>query len=120
MARTSSPPASTSSSTTPTWPPGWAATEETMSAATSAGTSSWRDFAARSGSDLRLVQFGSDVVYGDAATMDTVGWRETFVRAGIPTATYARRIDAHHAAFCEPLEAYQHRAGDVILFHYTT
>src|SRR5207249_3718859 len=120
MGRPSSRPASTTWSTTPTKPPAWGATEESTSAATSPGTSSWRDFVARSGSSRRLVQFASDMVYGDAASIDAVGWHRTFRAAGAEAPVYARHFDRHHAAICQPFSAYRHRPGDVIFFHYTT
>src|SRR5262245_56143164 len=107
MARLSSPPASTISSAIRTRPSGWAGTEVTTSVATSTGTSSWRDFAERSGSELRLVQFVSDLVYGDAASIDCVGWHDTFTRAGIDSPVYARHFDAHHAPICRKLDAYR-------------
>jgi glycosyltransferase involved in cell wall biosynthesis len=49
-----------------------------------------------------------------------VQWRETFLAAGIDAPVHAHRHDAHHAAFCQPLEAYRPRDGDVRLLHYTT
>src|SRR5205823_3813011 len=100
--------------------PAWARTEGPTSVATSTGTSSWRDFAARWPSDLRLVQFISDLVFGDAASIDCARWRDTFVRAGIEAPLHAHRFDARHAAICQPLDAYQARPNDVVLFHYTT
>lgn len=36
------------------------------------------------------------------------------------SATYAHRFDAHHADTCEPLNCYEPRPDDLILFHYTT
>src|SRR5437870_793578 len=120
MVPPSSRPASIGSSTIPKPPPAWGGTEESTSVATSPGTSSWRAFAARSGSNLRLVQFASDLVYGDAASIDTVGWYHTFRRAGVEAPIYARHFDVHHAAICQPLSAYRHQPGDVIFFHYTT
>ena len=71
-------------------------------------------------SDTRLVQFTSDLVFGDAASIDTVQWRNTFVAAGLDAPIYARRFDEHHSAVCEDLERYEHRPNDLILFHYTT
>src|SRR6266540_627149 len=110
MAPTSWARRSSGFSRTPRRPAGWAGTEESTSVATSTGASSWRAFAARSGSDLRLVQFTSDLVYGDAASIDLVLWRETFRAAGIEAPVFAHRHDAHHAAFCRPLGAYRPRS----------
>lgn len=81
--------------------------------------SSWREFAARSASSRRLVQFISDLVYGDAASTDLVRWRETFHTAGFEAPVYARRFDEHHAHLCQPLESYAPHPGDVVIFHYT-
>lgn len=71
-------------------------------------------------SDTRVVQFTSDLVFGDAASIDTVQWRNTFVAAGLKAPIYARRFDEHHRAICENLQRYEHRPNDIILFHYTT
>lgn len=59
-------------------------------------------------------------MYADAASTDAVSWLRTFERAGIQSRLYARRFDEHHTALCEPLSAYKHRPGDVIVCHYTT
>lgn len=59
------------------------------------------------------------MVYGDAATIDAMGWRRTFREAGFEAPIYARHHDAHHDAVCQPLGAYRHRPDDLIIFHYT-
>jgi L-malate glycosyltransferase len=42
------------------------------------------------------------------------------VRAGIEAPIYAHHFDRHHAAICQPLDAYAPRRHDLLLFHYTT
>ena len=84
------------------------------------GTASWRAFAERLPSDTRVVQFISDLVFGDAASTDCVQWRNTFVAAGLVAPIYARRFDEHHVTICQELEQYERRPNDIILFHYTT
>ena len=66
------------------------------------------------------MQLTSDLVYGDAASIDLVLWRESFRAAGIEAPVFADRYDRHHAALCQPLGTYRPRPGDVRLLHYTT
>lgn len=67
----------------------------------------------------RIVQLISDLTFGDAASSDTVAWQRVFQRHGLESPIYARRIEGPHGGQAAPLDAYQPRADDLLLFHYT-
>ena len=79
----------------------------------------WPDLAARFSSRVRLVQFISDLSYGDAASSDCVESHRLLQRWGFEAALYAERLDSYHRQVGQHFSCYRPQHRDFLLFHYS-
>src|SRR3989304_7588591 len=84
-----------------------------------ADTSSWHELRERLSPRVRLVQFISDLSYGDASTSDCMEIHWLLQRWGFQASVYADRIDSHHRQVGRHYLSYRPQDRDLIIFHYS-
>ncbi len=68
---------------------------------------------------VRLVQFISDLSYGDASASDCIEIHRLLQRWGFQASVYADRIDSHYRKIGQHYSSYRPQDRDLIIFHYS-
>ncbi|MDP2661764.1 MAG: glycosyltransferase family 4 protein [Dehalococcoidia bacterium] len=80
---------------------------------------SLQNLKARFSPRVRLVQFISDLSYGDAASSDCMETHQLLQQWGFQAVVCADRVDRRHQSVARHFSSYRPRKTDFILFHYS-